>query len=216
MNPDLLAGTQEGNHEPQGDILTYILERTDLVIDATAKIGVHHLLTDYCLRMGLNLICSHSTLGAWGGMVVRFMPDQDKGCWVCLERHINDDPKFIDPPREQPEDSGFMQAVGCAEPTFLGASFDLAEVVLEIVRTAIGTLSDQKDDYPNSSWDIAVVNLRNKEGERIPPQWSTRDLPKHPDCECEKIRRKHGLLIPLWLLFVLRPIAYFRLKLAAF
>ena len=109
-----------------------------------------------------------------------------------MERHINDDPKFINPPREQPEDSGFMQAAGCAEPTFLGASFDLAEVVLEIVRTAIGTLSDQKDDYPNSSWDIAVVNLRNKEGERIPPQWLTRDLPKHPDYECEKIRRKHG------------------------
>ena len=44
MNPDLLAGMQEGNYEPQGDILTYILERTDLVIDATAEIGVHHLL----------------------------------------------------------------------------------------------------------------------------------------------------------------------------
>ena len=52
--------------------------------------------------------------------------------------------------------------VGCNAPTFTGGGFDLQEISLEIVRTAVGLLSDGK--YDPGAWAVAVLTLKNDDG----------------------------------------------------
>ena len=63
---------------------------------------------------------------------------------------------------------------------------DLGEVALMGVRTAIATLAaNEPGGYPPVSWDVAVLALRDANGQLIPPTWSTYPLWQHHSCaEC--------------------------------
>lgn len=173
----------EGN---QPELLDMLLDGADLVIDATAEVGVHRLMSNLCVVKKKPLICPSATPGAWGGIVVRCLPDAGNGCWYCFEHHVDDDQKRnpnerIIPTPSTDNDNGIIQPPGCADRTFLGAGYDVMEVVLETMRVAADTLSADQGDDPKTDWGVSVVSLKNADG-RMVPKWETADLHQHESC----------------------------------
>lgn len=162
------------------DVLAAMLDDADLVYDATAELGLQHLLSDLAREQGTPYVCLWTTPGAWGGLVARVRPQRMSGCWSCLQGKLTTG----DIPRPPADPKGSVQPAGCSSPTFTGSGFDLAEVALSGVRLAIGTLGrDAPGAYPDSSWDVGVVALRDPSGCVVPPTWRTYVLHRHPGCE---------------------------------
>ncbi|MEX1171812.1 MAG: ThiF family adenylyltransferase [Chloroflexota bacterium] len=149
------------DHQPsQLEMLNTILEGIDLVFDATAEPGVWHVLSDLAREREVPYVHVWATPGAWGGAVARVLPDRS-GCWVCIEHHYQDG--TFAAPHSDPV--GETQPAGCADPTFTGANFDLQFLSLLAVRTAVSTLSrGTSGAYPDTPWDVAVINLREPDG----------------------------------------------------
>ncbi|MGJ9373833.1 ThiF family adenylyltransferase [Nesterenkonia sp. CF4.4] len=146
-------------------------EQADLVIDATAEVGVQRLSAFLARRAGKPWIGAWATNGALGGAVVR-VPASAPWCFSCFEwaRLKND---HLQPPASP---APLTQPAGCAEPTFLGPGHDLNEVALHAARTALGVLSNKP------THDAAVLSLEHPGGADL-PQWDTQSLTRHPECQ---------------------------------
>jgi hypothetical protein len=152
-----------------------LLRGADVVVDASASEEVQLALSHYCKRFGVPYVVGHATYGVAGGLVARFLPDAES-CFVCLNEHWKD--KRIPEPRV--DDTGVVIPVGCNAPTFTGGGFDLQEISLEIVRTAVGLLSEE--NYDPGGWTVAVLTLKNADGSRTLPCWEGHSCPPHPRC----------------------------------
>ena len=94
--------------------------------------------------------------------------------------HCNQDGTIPLPPSLQQDE---VQAVGCGDPTFTGAGFDLVEVSLNAVRLAIATLcSGHQGGYPEADWDVLTIAFRDEDGRLVPTQTIGHILKKHPAC----------------------------------
>ena len=164
------------------DVMAEFLEGADLLFDASADLNVNHLLSDLARERRIPYVAISTTYGAWGGQIVRIRPGETRGCWFCYRHSLlhgvipyaNSDPR------------GNVQPGGCGTPTYTGAGFDAQEIALGGVRTAISTLtSGEENGYPVMKWDAAVVNLRNTEGDAIPPHWQIFPIENHPSCHCQ-------------------------------
>ena len=152
---------------------------SDLIFDASAEVGIQHLLADLASAAGKPFVFISITVGAWGGMIARIRPGQGTGCYTCLQRAIFDG--AIVPPLASQEPP--VQMAGCASPTFTGAGFDCAAAAIAGVRMAIGTLcSIHEGGYPDVEWDVAVVNFRSADGKVVAPAWTTYSIPRYADC----------------------------------
>jgi hypothetical protein len=161
------------------EVLGGILEGADLVFDATAEIGIHQILSEAAARRGIPFLYAHTTLGGWGGLVAAVRPGRTEGCWLCLQHALADGTLPL--PASDP--NGTIQPVGCADPTFTGSGFDVTTVALEAVRTASGIVcAGIQWGYPDADWDVAILSLRDDQGQRIPPCWRTFPLRRHPAC----------------------------------
>ena len=168
-------GTAEVGEGHEAEALAVVLEGTHLVFDASASLIVQRYLADLARQMAVPYVSVWSTNGGWGGVVVRLRPDQES-CWMCLQLAFND--RLI---RHAPEDPGpSVQPAGCGSPTFTGTSFDLAPVWIAGVRLAVSTLAP--DTYGATEWDVAIVSLRDEQGQLIMPTWTTDVLDRHERC----------------------------------
>lgn len=160
------------------------LSGIDLIYDATAELGVQHLLSTYAAELRIPIILVESRPGGWGGLVARITPDTE-GCFYCL-RHALFDGSIKLPPFKEEED---IQPIGCISPTFTASGFDTATVSLAGVRVAISTLcSSVEGAYPEMDFDVGVLTVRNQSsGQATFPSWQTYKLIKHPECECSSI-----------------------------
>lgn len=150
------------------------IQDVDLVIDATAEIAVHEVLSAMCRDLGKTYICVEATPGAWGGVVSKYPPSAD-ACWNCLEHHLQDGTLTM-----PTSDKGVrVQPPGCADQTFTGAHFDLAEVALHGARVAMVELMA---GLTSTFSALDSVDLRNALGERILPSWSTAEITRHLSC----------------------------------
>jgi hypothetical protein len=111
-------------------------------------------------------------------MVARFEPDTP--CWMCMRHALYGSHKIELPPADP---VGDLQPPGCAEPTFTGSGFDAQEISLEAVRTVAGILG-RPGGYPDGGWNLATLELRDEDGGRIPPRWTSLEIPCRPECEC--------------------------------
>lgn len=165
-----------------------LLKNCDLVFDATGELGVTHLLSDETRERNLPFIGVSGTLGGWGGRVFRILPGHTEGCWFCYR--LRCDPKHTDdsipdPPSNpnEEEDKDKIQPIGCADPTFTGAGFDMFQIALMGVRTTVSTLcGGEPGGYPAMSWDAVHIAFRDQEGNLIPPQFNPFHIMKHPSC----------------------------------
>lgn len=174
-----LGDVTEGQLD-NGALVEELLEDSHLVYDASAESAVQHFLAMEARRRAIPYIAVFGADGGWGGTLVRIRPQRTEGCWLCYEfgRAGGEIPAPPYERRAQP-----LQPEGCADPTFSGAGFDLAELALNGVRLAVSTLSaGVTDGYPETDWDVAVLSLRDENGLLIPPVWSTLPLRRHPQC----------------------------------
>lgn len=172
--------------ESQAEAIENMIDGVDLVYDATAEFGVQYFLSTKAAEKGIPYICISTTYGAWGGLIARVIP-QKTGCWTCLKYWQMEEYTRLEEriPVPNQDESGLVQPVGCADPTFTGASFDTGFIVMAGVRLAASTLSERVDGaYPGFDWDVAVINLRDQSGKAIAPEWKTYLLRKHPECPC--------------------------------
>lgn len=164
-------------------ILDSAFDNSELIFDAAAEIGLQHLLSDLAVERSIPYIGISTTLGNWGGMLFRIRPRVTEGCWLCFMQHLND--KSI--PTPAADLSGFIQPIGCADPTFTGSGFDAGIVSFSGVRLAISTLTaGQEKGYPSFDWDVAIVDLRDEQGKATLPIWRTFSLTRHPSCLCSR------------------------------
>jgi molybdopterin/thiamine biosynthesis adenylyltransferase len=157
-----------------------IIRQADLVIDATAEIGVQRYLNDFCTALGKPLIIISTTPGGWGGRIALFGPSRAHDpCRTCLW-HYEQDGTVAEPPSDP---NGTFQPQGCGDITFYACSSDTAEISLAGARLAISTLSDGTTGiYPKISWNIGTLFLRSSEGDLIGPKLKGLSLPPHPAC----------------------------------
>jgi hypothetical protein len=113
-------------------------------------------------------------------VVTRIRPQVTQGCWLCSQLD-----ETLPLPAAKTADS--VQPTGCANPTFTGAGFDMAELALHGVRLAVSTLTAGKEGgYPSANWDIEVISHRGVNGTELLPSVDVRDLKRHRACpECQ-------------------------------
>jgi hypothetical protein len=161
------------------EVLDRILDGADLIYDATAEWGINLLLESLARDRNIPYVWASTTYGVWGGITGRVVPGHTGGCLCCYGYHLGDGSIAI--PNEAP--NGMIQPVGCSDRTFTGSSFDAELIALAAVRLAVATLCRGVDGaYPDLSWDVGVVNLRDKTGIPIPPSWKCIALTRHPNC----------------------------------
>lgn len=163
----------DSSSEPELRMLEGFLDGADVLVEATAELGIQHLLATLADERRLPQVYAWATEGAFGGAVARVLPGSS-GCWLCLQRALED--RTIPPPPH--EEQGSVQPRGCATPTFTGANFDLLPVVAQAARVATRLLSgDQSGD------DVMVLSLVDDESVPLgAPRWETFALPPQPDC----------------------------------
>lgn len=171
-------GTPELDGVTDNQVLDLAFEGADLILDATANLGANHALAADAWRRGVPLVQVTAKPGAWGGIVVRFVPGVT-ACEPCFMAALT--AKTIPAPPADP--AGSVTPIACSDTTFLGAGFDLTPLTDEAVRLAVATLSPSGDrDYPKAAWDVATLALRNADGSLVPPTWRSYSLPPTPGC----------------------------------
>jgi hypothetical protein len=172
---DMRVGGVGEEHVGERGRLELIVGDASLVYDATGEYGIQYFLSDLCAQHDIDYTAVDSTVGAWGGKVVRILPNARRGCWECAQGLI--EKGIIEGP---PADgaSGRVQPVGCADPTFTGAQFDTGEVALMGVRSGVSALAEDS----KISWDVAVLSLRTSDGQRRAPQWATATIAPEQRC----------------------------------
>lgn len=157
------------------------LKEMDLVIDATASIGVNQYLAHLCQVNKVPYHWCSTTEGGWGGIIGRIQPDVTQGCWSGYFRKLD---KEFDLPVKL--DTGNIVPAGCFTPTFTGAGIDCEQIGLFSARLAISTLCEGEENaYPVFDWDIGIVNFRDIElSTAIAPSWKTYQLICESDCVC--------------------------------
>src|SRR5262249_10391097 len=179
-------GTIRNSETSDLEIFNTLLDNADLIFDASAEVGVHHLLSDLASDRRIPYLLAWTTPGAWGGLIARIVPGETKGCWNCLQ-WAREDGTIPSPPSDP---DGDIQPLGCANPTFTGASFDIQHIALGAVRLGAATLDTRAQNRTlDFDWDVAVISMRDSNGGLIAPQWKTFPLQQHPSCSC-KIKQK--------------------------
>ncbi len=162
------------------EVLDRMLDGADMLIDATAEYGLHYPLAEEARGRGIPYVEVATRNGAWGGVVARVPPER---CWLCYQSLLEDLRVSEKPVTPAADPAPFRQPLGCADPTFTGAGFDVAEFSLVAARLAVSTLLDGRD-YPAIPWDVGIISLRTQDGR---PRWNTYPLETHARCT----RRPH-------------------------
>lgn len=169
------AAKLTGNPRAQ---LREMIAEADLVIDATASDECQLAVAHLCRDLAKPLVVGHATEGLAGGAVVRLRPERP-GCLACLHDHWSEGSVALPPI----DPSGTITPLGCNMPTFTGGAFDLEEVSLEMVRSAIGLLAPDVRDP--GDWDWSTLALVGEEGRRL-PAWSSGKIVPRATCACSR------------------------------
>jgi molybdopterin/thiamine biosynthesis adenylyltransferase len=147
-----------------------IVEKSDLVIDATGSEPVARFAHDACVRAEKPLIVANLSRGAWGGRVIRL-----EGLSPCYDCFITSlvEKTIIDVPVE-PTRPG-VTPYGCSHPAASGAGFDVSELASVVTRRAVQEL--KPEGYPANNSDWILISFRDvepseryREGELTPAE----------------------------------------------
>lgn len=170
-----IGGSSRTSDHEAGEVasLEGFLADADLLIDATAELGIQQALAALAEERGMPALFVSATEGARGGIVARIDPDAG-GCWMCLQRALEDG--RIPLPPHAPAEDLTIQPRGCSEVTYLGTGFDLLPIVAQAARCAASSLRDGA-----ARGSVAYILSLPGDPEEA-PQWS-----RHPverDLEC--------------------------------
>ena len=122
---------------PYVDILNLIND-ADVVIDATASGECQQAFAYLCREASTPLVIGYGTYGAACGVVAQF-PADAPACFNCALQ----DWEASGLPMPAEDKDGKLLPVGCNAETFTGGSYDLQEVSLQMVRSALSLVAPQ-------------------------------------------------------------------------
>lgn len=161
------------------DQVAELLSGCDLIINASA-----HTATGYhCARLGREtgtpVLHVWVTAGAWGGRVV--VQDTASGCLLCLAYAQTQPVEGAEAVPEIADDADVIEVLerGCADPTFTGAGFELADAAAAAARVAVQTLIGG-NGYPARDFDLVTLGFRYSHSAAGGAVYSR--LPIHPEC----------------------------------
>lgn len=171
----MLGQVRHGPGETDFDVLARMLDGADVLIDASAEVGVQQFVGSLADERRLPQVYVWATEGARGGGVARVVPGFT-GCWHCLQLAFDRGCSDL-PPREE---MGPVQPRGCASRTFTGAGYDLLPIAMQAVRVVVATLvAERREDED----DIFVASLPDRVSPS-PPAWHTSPLETQFECPC--------------------------------
>jgi len=168
------------NTESELDVIHEFLESADLIIEASAEIGIQQALSAAAEELGMRQLFVWATEGAQGGAVALVDPTQG-GCWLCLQHHL-DEGSIPLPAHDSPKT---LQPRGCGNLTYRGAGFDLTPVVAQAVRVAAGVLSESSSIEGST---VHICSFPDRPGD--PPEWTTYPILERHDCPVCAERQK--------------------------
>lgn len=171
----MLGEVARGPRESDFDLLRRMFAGVDLVIDASAEVGVQQLISTTADELALPQLYLWATEGARGGVVARSFPGTT-GCWFCLQLALDRQTLPL-PPRDN---AGTVQPRGCGSRTFTGAAFDLAPISVHAARVAASFLSSGRRAGDE---DVFVCALEDGLS-ALPPQWQSAPLGRQEGCPC--------------------------------
>jgi hypothetical protein len=163
--------------EDETAILCELIQQVDVVIDASASVGVTNHLSDECRRLGKTLVSAAGTLNLRGGTVSVYRPGS--GCPICRDHAY-----FLGQLARAPgadDSTELIQPPGCSENTFTGASYDLQELSTQAVRATVQVLDGTASDVST----VQTLSLHDGT-RRILPLWSQNELPALAQCGCTR------------------------------
>lgn len=174
-----LGAIREPGSDDAGDedAMSMMTNNVSLIYDATAEFGVQYFLSEVARQQGVIYVGVAGKQGGWGGYIVRIVPGITEGCWGCLQLAWGHDI-----PRPPAAEMAFVQPAGCGDPTFLAAGFDMTELAVLGVRTAVSALHVRGSGYPSGESDVLVFATRDAEGKPVPPHTNGYKLIRHPEC----------------------------------
>lgn len=164
--------SRASRRETEFDLLTRFFDGVDLVVDASAEIGVQQIIAALADERQVPQVYASATEGVRGGVVARVIPAAT-GCWYCLQLALDDG--TVDPPPR--DESGTVQPRGCASPTFTGANFDLLPIVAQATRVVAVTVTEQD---ARQGPDVFIGAL--SEDGLSAPTWRESSLDRHSLC----------------------------------
>ena len=156
----LNVGSVEVTANQQADFEN-IINKADIVIDASASLELNYYLGTICHNRDKDFVWGSTTEGGYGGIVGRVRPNVIQATHhdYCNLVHKG----TIKTPNYKKSDQ--VVPAGCLTPTFTGAGIDCEQIGLLMSRLAISTMSPtQENSYPDYDWDVAVINLRDTNG----------------------------------------------------
>lgn len=177
---DMMIGSPEPSEDKvsQTSYLAELIRSVDLVVDATAEVGVMDYTSALARSLKTDWICAYGTPGISGGLVAK-VGAVSGACFNCLRWHQHKGTL----PLPVSTDAEQVQPAGCSAPTFVGTGFDLAVISLQAVRVAVGALlRGTPGAYPEDGHDVYVLDLRDEHGNPHPPAWRGYDLQRHDEC----------------------------------
>lgn len=176
------------NLQPEWDAVHDLLEGADLVVDATAEIGVTHFLSDLTRELGVPLLVASATEGGWGGRIALFGTAPDDPCWSCIRHHTADGTLPVPPSDPEPA-TGHVHPAGCPDTTFTGTGFDVAAISNAAARLVAATLCGPTNGgYPPADWNVAIYRFRDTDN-AYPGHAETFTVSRHPECGSCQARR---------------------------
>ncbi|HEX3803209.1 MAG TPA: ThiF family adenylyltransferase [Solirubrobacteraceae bacterium] len=165
----------ETEDRPQLEILDELFDGADIVIDATAELGVRHLVSTIARQLAIPQVYVSATQGGWGGVVARVVPGET-GCWWCLQKRLFDG-SIEDAPYAK---DGNIQPAGCGSRTWTGTSFDALPIVAQAARTACFTLLAGRT--PGADDVFVCHQAAASASELTAPGWKSYALTAHSQC----------------------------------
>lgn len=176
-----------GEGPPEWEALDTLLETADLVVDATAEVGMAYFLSDLTRDKGVPLVVASTTEGGWGGRIVHLGTAPDDPCWMCVLKHIEDQTIPV-PPADPDPATGNVHPAGCVTPTFTGTGFDVASISLAATRLIASVLTrGAPGGYPAADWNAAIYEFRDADHAK-PGLAQPFVLTRHPGCESCNLR----------------------------
>ena len=166
------AFVRAARDESELDVLKRFLEDSDLLIEASAEIGIQQALATEAEEHGIPQLYAWATEGARGGAVALIDPARG-GCWLCLQHHLEDRTIPL-PAHDAPKT---LQPRGCGGLTYTAAGFDLEPISAQTVRVAVAMLSGETGADGSLAY---ICSFPDNPAE--PPQWSKHPIESRDGC----------------------------------
>lgn len=79
------AARRSPSERPEAEVWDELLAGVDIIVDATAEVGLHYLISDLARGPAIPYIEAATRAGAWGGVIARVAGTGGTPCWLCYQ-----------------------------------------------------------------------------------------------------------------------------------